>query len=546
MREKFNVFLLCIMLSFTAIAANATQVWDGTSAKWTKGSGTEKDPYLIETPNQLAFLAEVVSAGISDYSGKYFKQTQDFDMKSLVFTPIGILGHPFSGNYNGNNKSISNLQISGDNNNNCIALFGYVSNATIRSVIIEGNFEGTVGGRSYVAGIVAYGSDTHIDNCKNRANIGVIGIYVAGIIASTEGRCVITNCSNTGNVYYSYRCTGGIVGIAGHAKANTTKIYNCSNRGKIRSSSKDSGTDCYSGGIVGYVQGICVLERCSNTDSVLTTITQTKYFSTQTYACSGGIIGYDQYGLSSLNTSSNTGAVLSSAEGANSHAYSGGIIGYADVLNTEGVIKNCYAHCNCISTLKKSTNNGQGTWGINSGITNQYGTIINSYFAGILKGGKCGVCSNAYTVRNCYFNSDCGASTSSKYGSAKTVAQLKSVSMPILLNGSETGTTWVMDTNNSNDGYPIFGWQAAPTYKITATCNESHGSVSGGGNYTKGTVVTLTATPKGGYIFSGWSDGKKTNPRSVTVGTSDATYTALFVKMRYVITVNQDCSVNVQ
>lgn len=58
MKEKCNVFLLCIMLLFTAIAANATQIWNGTSkVPWTKGSGTESDPYLIESPANLAYLA---------------------------------------------------------------------------------------------------------------------------------------------------------------------------------------------------------------------------------------------------------------------------------------------------------------------------------------------------------------------------------------------------------------------------------------------------------------------------------------------------------
>ena len=248
-----------------------------------------------------------------------------------------------------------------------------------------------------------------------------------------------------------------------------------------------------------------------------------------------------------MNNCSNVGAVYSTVVSlTNDDAYAGGIVGYNSSKYNK--LTNCYAHC--IVEAKVSIGGNQEKQEYAYGITDG-DTIRNSYFAGTLSGGhKYGIARNgSHTIiTNCYFNSDCGASTSSRYdyGTAKTTAQLKSLSMPILLNGSETGTIWVMDTNNSNDGYPIFGWQAAPTYKITATCDDSQGSVSGGGNYSEGTIVTLTATHKEGYIFSGWSDGDKTNPRSVTVGTADATYTALFVKMRYVITVNQDCSVNVQ
>lgn len=535
--------ILCSQSSFAAVE------WDGTSFPWMKGTGTEADPYLIETPQHLSYLSEMVSAGINTYKDKYFKQTQDFDMKSHVFTPIGISAtYSFNGKYDGNNKSIANLNISGDNDNDYIALFGYVVNATICNVIVDGNFKSTISKRTYAAGIVAYGSNSRVDNCKNKADIAIDSYYAAGIMGLAQGKCVITNCSNAGDVNSSIY-TGGIIGIAGNARTNITTIHNCSNMGRIKSSYNTSEAGNYShyssaGGIVGYVQDTCILDRCSNTDSIYTTSKGVAYSSVNIFSYSGGIIGYDEYGMSRLNLCSNTGAIQSFAGYGNVvHSCSSGIIGYVKTTNTKGLISNCYARGNYASSMAYIS---KGLCLV-SGIAKMYSTIANSYFTGILDGGSnYGICSDASSVRNCYFNSDCGASTSSGYGTAKTPAQFKSASMPILLNGSETGTTWVMDTNNSNDGYPIFGWQAAPTYKITAICDEAQGSVSGGGNYTEGTVVTLAATPKEGYIFSGWGDGDKTNPRSVTVGTSDVTYTALFVKMRYVITVNQDCSVNVQ
>ena len=72
--------------------------------------------------------------------------------------------------------------------------------------------------------------------------------------------------------------------------------------------------------------------------------------------------------------------------------------------------------------------------------------------------------------------------------------------------------------------------EAAPVeYTITTDVNPAGaGTVTGGGTYPAGTEVTLTATANTGYIFSHWSDGLTTNPRTITVN-GDANYTAYFI-----------------
>mgnify|MGYP002623853956 CR=1 FL=1 len=68
------------------------------------------------------------------------------------------------------------------------------------------------------------------------------------------------------------------------------------------------------------------------------------------------------------------------------------------------------------------------------------------------------------------------------------------------------------------------------TYTILASANDpTMGTVSGSGEYDEGTSVTLTATANSGYKFTEWSDGEKTNPRTITV-TENLVLTAVFVE----------------
>ncbi len=69
----------------------------------------------------------------------------------------------------------------------------------------------------------------------------------------------------------------------------------------------------------------------------------------------------------------------------------------------------------------------------------------------------------------------------------------------------------------------------APLINITLSVNDAAmGSVTGGGQYKNGETITLTATPTEGYRFVQWSDGVKTNPRTITVE-EDLSLTAQFM-----------------
>ena len=76
------------------------------------GNGTENDPYLIKTAQQLD--------SVRYFSGKHFKQIADIDLSNFSskdwipvgkWLPIGDIQNPFIGSYNGNDLKIINLTV---------------------------------------------------------------------------------------------------------------------------------------------------------------------------------------------------------------------------------------------------------------------------------------------------------------------------------------------------------------------------------------------------------------------------------------------------
>lgn len=90
--------------------------------------------------------------------------------------------------------------------------------------------------------------------------------------------------------------------------------------------------------------------------------------------------------------------------------------------------------------------------------------------------------------------------------------------------------------SNNHSGYITFypTGGGAPAYSLTVKRNDtSYGSVSGGGTYSQGASVTISATPKSGYVFSHWttswsSTSVFSNPYTFTMPGSNSEATAYF------------------
>ena len=142
-------YLLIVMIFAVAMTlsqrmnAQTVPVWDGAYAPWTQGSGTQADPYLIEIPQHLSYLARQVNNVTSSYNGVYFRLTSDLDMNSLEWTPIGnSTTNRFKGNFDGDGHFIDNIYAvnrynsatqSFSNPTYC-GLFGVIEDATIMNL----------------------------------------------------------------------------------------------------------------------------------------------------------------------------------------------------------------------------------------------------------------------------------------------------------------------------------------------------------------------------------------------------------------------------
>ncbi len=280
------------------------------------GSGTEADPWLINSAEELAGLSYSIywnkkSAYYSSgtyYAGKYFKQTTDIDVSAYWWRPIGVESSPvstsfigrFAGNYNGAGYTISGIFTKKGTDYG--SLFGYIFNfGTARSTIQNLGIKD-----SYVhgAGIVKEAAKCNIINCFNSATVNGSGVN-GGIVGELFSTSTISNCYNDGEIISSGRYVGGIVGSA------DGNITNCYNVGKITGK---TGV----GGIAGF--GLKIT-NCFNT-ALITANTQ--------YA--GGIVGENE-GEEPISNCYNTGKVISPKD-------AGGIIGH--YYDTTVTITNCY------------------------------------------------------------------------------------------------------------------------------------------------------------------------------------------------------------
>ncbi len=267
-------------------------------------------------------------------AGIHFRLGADIDLAgSEDQRPIGDAGRHFSGIFYGDGYTVSGLRMHGSLDG--LGLFGYVENAEISGVTVEGTIistapapQGTFVRRTSVGGVVGVGvNNVEVKGCVNRCRITARNAsYVGGVIGSVagnDGEAVIQGCVNEGKVK-GYEYSGGLIG---YGTGVPVSVISCRNTGNITS-------QMHVGGIAGCLDGGAdrdeqtEIRECMNLGSVLST-------SGGGEAYAGGIIGTARF--ASVYSSINSGSVSSIGK------YIGGIIGYGYTENgTAYYLIGCY------------------------------------------------------------------------------------------------------------------------------------------------------------------------------------------------------------
>lgn len=235
--------LAWIAVPVSARAEGKTDTWDGTTIadKFAAGDGTQGNPFQIETAAQLAYFAKTVNEGEA-YLHKYIVLTADIDLANKEWTPIGNYSNPFKGNFNGDNHTVTGMQISGELDR--VGLFGecikFNVNSAIKNITVK---DSVICGINFVGAIVGYAEGINIENCRSIGNTINGKTDVGGICGKIGGYSVgkVSQCYNSSKVTGRVR-VGGIAGMGGIAE-------NCLNTGEIMIIDKAYQSAC--GGIFG-------------------------------------------------------------------------------------------------------------------------------------------------------------------------------------------------------------------------------------------------------------------------------------------------------
>ena len=246
---------------------NTQELWiDFAADSYAGGSGTEADPYLIETPEQLAKLVMETSKENPEnewelsYEGVYFKQNADIDLSSRLCNRFGIgNGTIFAGIYDGNGYKIKGFQWIAKKTEPLVkkytgcGLFLNTQNAIIKNITfvdyqINGQWTDVSESEIRISPL-GYGTDnSQFINCKTDGAINISvknvkqsTIEVAGIIGYAYNNTVIDRCIAKGTIEYNGEIIkgdgtyGAIIHCAGIVpQIENSTIINCTNQMDIK------------------------------------------------------------------------------------------------------------------------------------------------------------------------------------------------------------------------------------------------------------------------------------------------------------------------
>ena len=211
-------FMLALIMVFTLLPVGSMTAYaEESSSIQISGTGTEADPYIIKSSQELIDIFK----SSTDTKGMYYKLSDDFNNTTVITEPL-TGSKKFEGTFDGNGRTVTvNVNV----NKAYAGLFGS-NNGQISNI----NVAGTISGTSNVGGICGYNfNNGKIINCSNSATVTGTS-YVGGICGNNMGS--ITKCSNEGSITAEDFYAGGIAGKNG-TYSKDAFVENCTNSGNV-------------------------------------------------------------------------------------------------------------------------------------------------------------------------------------------------------------------------------------------------------------------------------------------------------------------------
>ena len=186
-----------------------------TMAEWS-GTGESGSPYLISNSDQFALLSNRVNGG-TNYSGTYFKLTENISTTTMV----GTSTNKFSGTFDGDGHT---LTVTLNSDADYCAPFAYTDGATIQNLVTAGTI--TTSAR-YAGGVVG-NSTANLIMTNVKSNVAISSTfngeaYHGGLVGYAVN-ATLTGCAFTGSLLggISTKC-GGLMGY----KTNEAIFTDC-------------------------------------------------------------------------------------------------------------------------------------------------------------------------------------------------------------------------------------------------------------------------------------------------------------------------------
>ncbi|MBP3711682.1 MAG: endonuclease/exonuclease/phosphatase family protein [Bacteroidaceae bacterium] len=209
----------------------------------------ENGVYQLSTPQDLLAFSYIVG-GIAGYRQNAAAKAvllEDIDMTGATgWQPIGSVGKPFTGTFDGQSHAIRNITIKTGKSYG--GLIGNASGATIKNFTISGSLVAAEGFSEF--GAVGYAAGSAIEDVHSSLTITIpkVSTHIGGVVGSLCTGSTIRRCSFSGSISDTGGSTDCIGGVVGYTNENCI-VENCANYGKVTFRAAEA----FAGGIIGYV-----------------------------------------------------------------------------------------------------------------------------------------------------------------------------------------------------------------------------------------------------------------------------------------------------